>query len=60
MKLSQLIKELENIGAIYDYFLHRDAMTGSLEMNIIFNNKIADEKLYDSNIKISDSFACWE
>lgn len=59
-KLSEVIKEIEDIGGIYDFYLHRAVIDGSLELNVIFKNKIADEKLYASNIRESDSIAHWE
>jgi len=60
LKLSEVIKEIEDIGGIDDFYLHRDEIDGSLELNIIFKNKIADEKLYASNIRESDNIAHWE
>ncbi len=60
MKLSEVIKEIEDIGDIDDFYLHRDEIDGSLELNIIFKNKIADEKLYASNIREFDNIAHWE
>jgi len=60
LKLSEVIKEIEDIGGIDDFYLHRDGIDGSLELNIIFKNKIADEKLYASNIRESDNIAHWE
>lgn len=59
-KLSEIIKELEDIGAITNYYLHRQYYTGELELNIEFNNVIADKILDDNNIKEVNQCAFWE
>lgn len=59
-KLSDLIKELEEKGAIRDCFLHRGYYNGRLELNIEFNNDVADEILEKSEIREEDSCAFWE
>jgi len=59
-KLSEIIRELEDKGAIDNYFLHRQYYTGDLELNIGFKNDIADEVLEDSEIKEVDYCAFWE
>lgn len=59
-KLSEIIRELEDKGAIDNYFLHRQYYTGDLELNIEFKNDIADEVLEDNEIKEVDYCAFWE
>lgn len=59
-KLSEVIKELEDKGAIGDYFLHRGYYDGRLELNIEFNNDVADEILEESGIRENSSCAFWE
>lgn len=59
-KLSEIIKELEDKGAIKDYYLHRQYYTGELELNIEFNNDIADETLENNVEEFKDSCAFWE
>lgn len=59
-KLSEIIKELEDKGAINSFYLHHQYYTGVLELNIEFNNDIADEILENNNIEISQSCAFWE
>lgn len=59
-KLSKIIKELEDKGAIKEYYLHHQYYTGDLELNIEFNNDIADKVLEKNDIKKRDSCAYWE
>lgn len=59
-KLSEVIKELEDKGAIKEYYLHRQYYTGEFELNIEFNNDIADKVLEKSDLKERDSCAYWE
>ncbi|MBA4510197.1 hypothetical protein H1057_19525 [Clostridium sporogenes] len=60
MKLSEVIKKLEDKGGIKDYYLHREYDTGELELNIEFDNNIADKILKENNIKEIESSAFWE
>ncbi|MCC5439808.1 hypothetical protein AL714_16300 [Clostridium botulinum] len=60
MKLSEVIKELEDKSGIKDYYLHREYDTGELELNIEFDNNIADKILKENNIKEIESSAFWE
>ncbi|ACQ51361.1 hypothetical protein AGE29_01210 (plasmid) [Clostridium botulinum] len=60
MKLSEVIKELEDKGGIKDYYLHHEYDTGELELNIEFDNNIADKILKENNIKEIESSAFWE
>lgn len=41
-KLSEIIKEIENKDGISNCYLHRNGDTGHLELNIEFNNGIAE------------------
>lgn len=59
-KLSEIIKELEDKGAIREYYTHREFYTGKLELNIEFHNEIADEILERSEIGEFDGCAYWE
>ena len=59
-KLSEIIRELEDKGAIAGYYLHRQYYTGKLELNIEFNNDVADKILDESNIKEINNCAFWE
>ncbi len=59
-ELSKLIIEIENENGIQDYYLHRNWHTGSLELNIEFDNDIADKILEDTDIKEIHSCAFWE
>jgi len=60
MKLSKIIEELENKGAIKRFYLHREYYTGKLELNIEFDNEKADDILNKSNIQEADTCAFWE
>ncbi|MCW6112175.1 hypothetical protein [Clostridium sporogenes] len=60
MKLSEVIKELEDKGGIKDYYSHCQYYTGELELNIEFDNNIADKILKENNIKEIESCAFWE
>lgn len=59
-KLSGIIRELEDNGAIKECYLHHQYYTGELELNIEFNNDIADKILEKSDIEEIDSCAYWE
>ena len=59
-KLSEIIKEIEGKKGISDYFLHHDSETGKLELDIVFNNDIADEILGKYRIETSKYCAMWE
>lgn len=59
-KLSEIIKELEDKGGIKDYYLHRQYYTGQFELNIEFQNDIADEILENNVEKFEESCAFWE
>ncbi|APQ77165.1 hypothetical protein [Clostridium botulinum] len=59
-KLSEIIKELEDKGAIKKYYLHRQYYTGEIELNIEFENNIADEVLNENKIEEIDTCAFWE
>lgn len=59
-KLSEMIEELEDAGAITDYYLHRQYYTGELELNIEFKNDVADKILHDNNIEEVNQCAFWE
>jgi hypothetical protein len=59
-KLSEIIKELEDRNAIVDCYLHREYYTGKIELNIEFNNEIADEILETNEIDEFYACAYWE
>lgn len=59
MKLSKVIEKLENDGCISDYYIHRNAVNGALELNIEFKRD-NDDKLLLDNIKEKDMCAIWE
>lgn len=58
-KLSEIIKELEDKGAIRRCYMHHDYCFGELELNIEFNNDIADKILKDSGIETIAGCAYW-
>ena len=58
--LSQIIMNIEAIDGIKDYYLHREYNTGDLELNIEFDNDIADNNLEHMGIKEIDLCAFWE
>lgn len=60
MKLSEIIKEIEESDGINEIFLHRNYYTGGLELNVTFDNDIADQILKNSNITTIDQSAYWE
>ncbi|APR02682.1 hypothetical protein CLQ_13983 (plasmid) [Clostridium botulinum Af84] len=60
MKLSEIIKEIEEKQGIKDYYLHREYCTGKLELTIEFNNDIADKMLKENNIEEIKPCAFWE
>lgn len=59
-KLSKTIKALEEKNAIRKFYLHRDYFVGKLELNIEFNNEVADKILEESNIEEIKNCAFWE
>lgn len=59
-KLSEIIMSVEAVEGIKDYYLHRNWHIGSLELNIEFDNDIADKILEDTDIKYIHSCAFWE
>lgn len=59
-KLSEIIKELEDNGAIEDFYIHRNWGNGKIELNLEFKNDIADEILNSKDVKEIDSCAYWE
>ena len=59
-KLSEIIKELEDRNAIVECYLHRAYYTGKIELNIEFNNEIADEILETNEIDEFYACAYWE
>ena len=59
-KLSETIKQIEDIDGIDSYFLYRDYDSGMLQLNVSFKNEKVDDILLKSNIKQSDSSAFWE
>lgn len=59
-KLSEIIKELEDKGAIKECFLHHQFYSGELELNIEFDNDKADSILENNDIKVIDACAFWE
>lgn len=59
-KLSEIIKEIEEKGGIKEFYLHCNATTGSLELNVEFDNNRADFTLLENNIKEINSCAIWE
>lgn len=59
-KLSEIIKELEDRNAIVECYLHRAYYTGKIELNIEFNNEIADEILETNEIYEFYACAYWE
>ncbi|HDK7186765.1 TPA: hypothetical protein PTV74_002122 [Clostridium botulinum] len=60
MKLSEIIKKIEEKQGIKAYYLHHEYDTGELELNIEFDNNIADKILKENNIKKTESCAFWE
>lgn len=58
--LSEIIKKIEELGGIREYYLHRNWHNGKLELNIEFNNDIANDILNNADIKEIDSCAFWE
>lgn len=60
IKLSDIIKEIEDKNGIDDYYLHKSYNTGDLELNIEFNNEIADAILNKYAINMITSCAFWE
>jgi len=62
MKLSEIIKQLEDEGAIKKYYLHHDYYDGALELNIEFNNDDNEsiDKVLTDNIEESSYCAYWE
>ena len=58
-RLSEIIKEIEDNGALSEYYLHRNAGNGKIELNIEFNNEVADSTLL-KYIKEYDMCANWE
>jgi hypothetical protein len=60
MKLSEIIKEIEEKQGIDEFYLHRNYDNGKLELNIEFVNNIADVILERSSIKEINSCAYWE
>lgn len=59
-KLFETIKEIENKDGIENYYLHRNYVTGDLELNIEFKNDIADEILENNIKKFENACAYWE
>lgn len=59
-KLWEIIKELEDREAITDYYLHKQCYSGEFELNIEFNNIVADKILDNNNIKEMQQCAFWE
>lgn len=59
-KLSEIIKQIEDIDGIDSYFLYRDYDNGMLQLNVSFKNEKVDDILLKSDIKQSDSSAFWE
>lgn len=59
-KLSEIIRELEDAGAITNYFLHNEFYAGANELNIEFKNEIADKILEKYKIKEFEATAYWE
>lgn len=59
-KLSEIIKEIEDADGISDYYLHHEYFTGELQLNIEFNNKVADKILKNNGVGEIDSCAYWE
>lgn len=58
--LWQVIKEIEENKGTRKAYLHHEYQTGDLQLNIEFNNDIADKTLTKSNIDISNYNAYWE
>jgi len=58
--LWEIIKEIEEKNGIEGSFIHHNYDTGRRELNVSFNNDIADKILWDSNIKETKYCACWE
>jgi hypothetical protein len=59
-KLSEIIKEIEDVGGLSDYYVHHNYYLGTLELNIEFNNEVADTILKKNEIKKIESCAYWE
>lgn len=55
-RLSDLIKKIEDAKGIKKCYLYRGYYSGELQLNIEFNNEIADEIIKGSDIKEID----WE
>lgn len=60
IKLSDIIKEIEDKNGIDYYYLHKSYDTGYLKLNIEFNNEIADAILNKYAINMITSCAYWE
>jgi hypothetical protein len=58
--LWQTIKEIEEKKGIKDFYLHCEYDTGNFQLNIEFDNAIADETLTKNNVPISNYSAYWE
>lgn len=58
--LWKIIKEIEEKNGLADYYLHYDYDTGDLQLNIEFNNDVADKILKESNIAKIGLSAYWE
>lgn len=59
-KLWEIIKKIEDKSGIDEYYLHRSYNSGKLELNIEFNNDIADDILKENNILEINTSAYWE
>lgn len=59
IKLSDIIKEIEDKNGIDYYYLHKSYTTGDLGLNIEFNNEIADAILNKYAINMITSCAYW-
>ena len=60
MELWQIIKEIEEKDGIKDFYLHNNCDDGAYELNIEFNNDIADSMLKNANIKEIGLCAFWK
>lgn len=58
--LWQIIKEIEEKKGISTAYIHYDWNYGSMQLNIEFNNDIADNILNKSEITKIDQSAYWE
>lgn len=60
IKLSEIIKEIEDAGGIVIYYLHNNYYSGKSELNIEFKNDIADKVLEKAKLATIPAVASWK